>query len=127
MASYPRLPLVLFAFGCEPEPEMPASCEAMCLSAAALYGGCLTDWGVDWTAAGFEDEDAFLGSCQTWGWQMSILQDAALEEGSHDDPGWLAATCEEREAAMSAEDAACSVYTDIEWNDAPWAAEDTGE
>ncbi|MDG1478643.1 MAG: hypothetical protein P8R54_03590 [Myxococcota bacterium] len=127
MSSFPRVLLVFFAFGCEPEPELPVSCEAMCLSAATLYGGCLTDWGVDWSAAGFDDEDAFLNSCQTWGWQMSLLQDAALEDGTHDDPGWLAATCEERDAALSAEGAACSVFTDIAWSDAPWAAVDTGE
>lgn len=126
MAFSPRFLAVFFVFGCEPEPEMPATCETMCLSAAALYGGCLTDWGVDWAAAGFADEAAFLNSCETWGWQMSLLQDAALAEGTHEDAGWLAATCEEREAAMSAEDAACSVYTGIEWNDAPWSWEDTG-
>ena len=104
----------------------PASCDRMCDAAVALYGGCLTDWGVDWTAAGFEDEDAFRNSCATWGWQMSLLQAQAIEEGTHSDPGWLSATCTEREEAMSAEDAACSVYTDIEWNNAPWSPDDTG-
>ena len=126
MSSSPQILVVFFAFGCEPEPEMPAACEAMCLSAAALYGGCLADWGADWSAAGFDDEDAFLNSCQTWGWQMSHLQDAALEDGTHADAGWLAAPCEDRDAAMSAEDAACSEFTDIAWSDVPWAAVDTG-
>lgn len=117
--------LLLALAGCD-EPEAPASCARMCAAASTLYGGCLTDWGVDWDAAGFDDEDAFLNSCSTWGWQMSLLQDAALEDGTLDDPGWLEATCTEREVAMSAEDASCSAYTDIEWNNAPWSPEDTG-
>jgi len=125
MISTSRILALALLIGCD-EQEAPASCERMCVSAAALYGGCLTDWGVDWSAAGFVDEDAFLNSCRTWGWQMSLLQEAALEDGTLDDPGWLAATCTEREVAMSAEDAACSVYTDIEWNNAPWSPEDTG-
>jgi hypothetical protein len=126
MSTAPRILLVTLALSCTKEAEVPASCDAMCDAAAALYGGCLADWGLDWTAAGYDDEAAFENSCQTWGWQMTILQDAALEDGLHSEPGWLASTCTEREAAMSAEDAPCSAFTGIDWSDVPWDPADTG-
>ena len=123
----PALALALLLSGCgTPPAAVPASCARMCTSAAALYGGCLSDWGADWSAAGFADEDGFVGSCETWGWEMSILEADAVERGALGEAGWLAETCAAREAAFSAEDAACSAYTDIEWDNVPWAPEDTG-
>ena len=118
--------ILLLLSGCTTQPEAPASCEQMCASAATLYGGCLESWGLDWTAAGFADEDAFLTSCHTWSWEMALLQDAALEQDGFDDHLWLEKTCSSRSDDMSGDSAECSAFTDVEWNNVPWAPEDTG-
>ena len=86
--------------------------------ATALYGGCLEDWGVDWDAAGYADEEAFEGSCATWAWEMQLLEDDATERGEASG-GELEALCVERRDALSDEDATCQTYTDLEWG-APW-------
>lgn len=92
----------------------------MCESAAALYGGCLADWSVDWEAAGYADEEAFLDSCDTWVWEAMTLQQAAMDRGELDDTGLLDQTCTERHSAMSADDSTCTDYTGIDWNTMPW-------
>ena len=117
--------MLLLLLACS-TPEPPPACARMCDAAAALYGGCLTDWGADWSAAGYADEAEFLGSCETWGWEMTLLQADAIKQGTWSDPSWVADTCSARASALSAEDAACTAYTDIEWNNVPWASEDTG-
>lgn len=119
--------LFLIVLGCQTS-TVPPVCEQMCAAAASLYGGCLEDWGVDWTAAGYDDEDAFLDACATWSWEMSLLSAYAADEelpGASED--WLGETCATRQDALSADDAACSAYTDIEWNDVPWSPDDTGQ
>lgn len=121
--------LVLVAvLGCNTAPPVPPACDQMCAAAAALYGGCLADWGVDWTAAGYDDEGAFIGACETWSWEMSLLSAHAEEEGLPGaSAGWLTETCSARRDALSADDAACSEFTDIEWNDVQWSPDDTGQ
>lgn len=116
--------LWLLAASCQTTPEVPPACDQMCAAAAGLYGGCLSDWGVDWTAAGYRDEDDFLRSCETWGWEMNLLQADAIAQETWSDAGWLADTCATRRDALSAEDAACSAFTDIEWNNVPWSPDD---
>lgn len=98
--------------------EAPPACDAMCSSAAELYGGCLEDWGVGWEAAGYADEDDFLNSCSTWAWEMQVLEEDAVERGEAAG-GEVAATCRERTALLEAEDATCKTYTELEW-EAPW-------
>jgi len=118
--------LVITTLGCQRN-TIPPACRQMCSAAASLYGGCLEEWGVDWEAAGYDDEDAFVESCTTWSWEMSILSEHALEEelpGASED--WLVETCATRRDAFSADDATCSAYTDIEWNNVPWSPDDTG-
>jgi len=98
--------------------EAPPACEGMCSAAADLYGGCLEDWGVDWTAAGYEDDDAFLHSCATWAWEMQVLEDDAVDRGEAQG-GEIAGLCQDRRDALQAEDATCETYTAMEW-EAPW-------
>jgi hypothetical protein len=117
--------MLLLLLACS-QTEQPPACDRMCDAAAALYGGCLTDWGADWSAAGYADEEAFVGSCSTWGWQMALLQEDAIERGAWTDRRWLSETCDARAAAFSAEEASCSSYTEVEWNNVPWAPDDTG-
>ena len=119
--------LLLLGVSCGmPPAEAPPACAERCDAAGVLYGGCLEAWGVDWSAAGYADEAQFRNSCETWGWEMAHLEADAVEQGTLSAPGWLAQTCQDRRDAFAAEDAACSTYTDIAWNDVPWSPEDTG-
>ncbi len=108
--------------GCAPVLE-PDPCEAMCRAAAELYGSCLQDWGAGWESAGYDDEPDFLDSCETWAWEMRLLEEDALQQGVIDEKGQVEATCTERRAAFESDAATCSTYTSIDWNDAPWIEE----
>lgn len=79
----------------------------MCLDAASLYGGCVEAWGLDWPAVGYDDEAAFVGSCETWAWEAERL--------TRDEPDWLARTCADRQAAFAGPEATCDTYTSVDW------------
>ena len=112
---------------CDRSPD-PDPCAEMCGVAADLYGGCLADWGADWTAAGYTDEADFLNACETWAWELRLLEADAVDQGVIDQPGQVDATCEERRDAFAADDATCATYTGTDWNHAPWIPvdEDSG-
>jgi hypothetical protein len=93
----------------------PDPCTEMCAAAAELYGGCLTDWGVDWAAAGYADVDAFTEACETWAWEQRLLEEDAIDRGRAEAEGRTDAACEERETAFRAEDAECTAYTELDW------------
>lgn len=104
--------LAIALVGCGRRADDP--CEAMCAAAADLYGGCLDDWGVGWTAAGYADEYDFIDACETWAWQMRRLEDRAGHNGATD------AACARRTARFEAPDATCDDYTSIDWSSPPW-------
>ena len=70
------------------------------------------------------DEEDFLDSCETWAWELRLLEEDALDQGVIDEIGQVDATCRQRQAAFMADDATCDTYTGIDWNDAPWIEED---
>ena len=111
--------LLVLLLGCSS--DVPQVCDTMCQAATDLYGGCLADWGVDWTAIGHADEQAFLASCETWGFEMALLQADAIQRDELSDNDALEDACTQREAAMTADDATCSTYSDIDWNNVPWS------
>ena len=121
-------PLLLTALAACASDEAPPACVSMCGAAAALYGGCLSDWGADWEAAGYVDEDDFLVACETWAWEMSLLETDASQRGAAGAAGALVRTCRARREAFAAPDATCDAYTGVDWNARPWEPEqvDTG-
>lgn len=101
------LPLVLALLGgCAP--GVPEACPEMCLEAAALYGGCIEEWGLDWPAVGYEDERAYVHSCETWAWEARLL--------TRDEPDWLGATCLARRDAFAEPEATCEDYAAVDWS-----------
>ena len=121
----PRALLLLALAGCAD--DAPDPCARMCDAAAALYGGCLEEWGAGWEAAGYEDDRDFLGSCETWAWQLRVLEEDAVETGEIAEGGQVDAVCRERAADLSAEDAACEAFTSLDWHTPPWReSADTG-
>lgn len=114
--------LLLQLLGCAAEPD---PCLAMCDAAAGLYGSCLADWGVGWEAAGYVDEDDFLDGCETWAWELRILEAEAVRRDELDQAGAVDGLCEQREVALTEaaadpDDLECSAYTEIDWNEPPW-------
>ena len=104
--------LLLPLFGIPGCSEPPDPCAPMCAAATELYGGCLADWGVEWTSAGYEDEDDFRETCDTWAWQTRILEEEAEKSGQ------INGLCEERRALF--ETGTCADFTGINWSELPW-------
>lgn len=110
----PLLALLLLSCAAEADP-----CPAMCEAAAPLVQACLEAEGLDWGAAGYADEAAFLESCETWAWQARLLERDAGQEGAVD------ATCQARAedftAAMADPEAPdCAAWTAVTWEEMPW-------
>jgi hypothetical protein len=93
----------------------------MCVHAAELYEPCLIEWGLDWPAAGYDDRAHFLGSCDTWSWEMAQVHRDALRRGLTEERDWLVNTCDARSAAFSAPEATCDDYTSVDWDSVPWS------
>lgn len=121
------LPLLIALSACAPDAAPPA-CVQMCAAAADLYGGCLDEWGAGWPDAGYADRADFLGACETWGWEMALLERDAVQGGDTAAEGTLARTCVDRRSAFQADTATCETYTGIDWQAPPWSspAEDPG-
>ncbi|MBM4369182.1 MAG: hypothetical protein FJ102_23410 [Deltaproteobacteria bacterium] len=102
---------MLWLLACVTQPD---PCLAMCEAGAALYGGCLAEWGADWTAAGYADEDDFLDACDTWAFEWRQIEAVDGHEGQTD------ATCVARAEQFSASTATCDDFTSTDWNSAPW-------
>lgn len=92
--------------------EPPDPCAPMCAAATELYGGCLADWGVAWSSAGYEDAEDFRETCDTWAWQTRILEEEAGKSGQID------GLCRERRALFEA--GSCDDFTGINWSELPW-------
>ena len=108
--------MLLFLVACAgPEPD---PCEPMCEEAAALYGGCLEEWGLQWSDAGYEDQAHYLESCSTWAWELRELEAAAVERGELSRSGRVDAVCVEREELFAS--GSCEDYTAINWSEPLW-------
>ncbi len=94
-------------------------CAAMCQSAADLYGGCLSDWDTNWAAAGYDNRPDFISACETWAWEMRILERDARR---HSDvkKGAVDRACQRRDECFLAPDATCEDFTGLDWNTPPW-------
>lgn len=86
-----------------------------------LYGACLEGWELSWPAAGYDDAQHFLASCDTWAWEMAQVHREALRTGQTDDEDWLERTCDTRTQAFSDPEATCDDYTSVDWDTVPWA------
>jgi len=112
------LTIAVLLAGCQV--EAPAACTEMCQAATSLYGECLAEDGVDWTAAGYADGDDHQDRCETWAWEMAVLEDDAVARGDAEAEGATARVCAERRDILSADTAVCADYTDTDWNAPPW-------
>lgn len=87
----------------------PAVCESMCAAAAVVQADCLAQDGLGWEAAGYADEESFLGSCDTWVWeQLQLQRDAGYGRSE------LEAICDDRRATL--EDGDCEALMLMDWS-----------
>ena len=97
----------------------PAVCEDMCLAGTLLYGACLEDWGLDWTAAGYADAQAHRDSCEVWAWEQAQFEAHARSQGIQSAEGWLADSCASGLDEFESPEATCSAYSEFPWTETP--------
>ena len=95
-------------------------CAAMCSAASRVYGGCLSHWGAEWRDAGFEDARDYFHSCETWAWEMRLLERSALKRGAVDEGGHVDAQCVDLEQRLLSDEMSCAEWSAIEWEAPPW-------
>jgi hypothetical protein len=109
--------LLLSLLACDP-PADP--CAQMCAQAAAVQCGCLETWDGEWSDLGYTDQEDFYESCQTWAWEMRILERDAVQRGEIDEAGQVDAVCEERTAQLSTSGFSCKEWRGMDWSVTPW-------
>ena len=92
----------------------------MCEAGARLYQDCLDDWGASWSDAGFESRADFVDGCRTWSWEMGLLEEDAVRSGMVRADGTVVEECRARRTSFTADEATCSTFTEIDWNQTPW-------
>jgi len=113
----------LVLIGCA-ERTVPEECVDMCHAATNVFASCLLSWGVQWQSTGYADAADYTASCETWAWEMSMLEtDAVQREVTH--AGVLQASCDDRLTQLTQAQTNCEVYTQIDWNTPPWVNETT--
>ena len=95
-------------------------CPQMCSDATGVYGGCLSSWGADWQDAGFLDARAYFHSCETWVWEMRLLEREARARGKVDQLGHVDAFCVDISEQLTHSGATCDDWTAIDWETQPW-------
>ena len=100
--------------------DVPAACADMCQAGAALYRDCLDDWGATWADAGYAHRGDFVEACETWSWEMGLLEEDAVARGEDHAAGATVEACSDRAAAMEAPEATCEAWTGVDWTTPPW-------
>jgi hypothetical protein len=109
--------LALLACASDPQPD---PCEDMCAVAAAVQCGCIDSWGADWPDVGFEDQQDYFQACQTWAWEMRLLEDDAVDRGALDAPGAVDSLCRDRAQTLEKGDLGCAQFSALDWDEVPW-------
>jgi hypothetical protein len=108
--------ILLILMGC----STADPCAKMCSSATRVYGACLETWDASWTAAGYADARDYFHACETWAWELRLLEREAKRDGEIDALGQVEAVCELREAALMEPNSQCDTWSDIDWETLPW-------
>ena len=109
--------LLLALLACD---EAPDPCVDMCAQAAAVQCGCLDAWESDWSDLGYADQQDFYARCQTWSWEMRLLEADAVDRGELDQAGVVDETCRTRAEVLMAQELTCSEFSSLDWSVTPW-------
>jgi len=95
-------------------------CAAMCSASTRVYGACLEQWEASWEAAGHADARAYFHSCETWAWEMRLLERHAKKEGQSQHTGAVDSVCQQHEADLLESSDPCATWVDFDWENQPW-------
>ena len=95
-------------------------CAAMCSAATRVFGGCLATWEAEWSDAGFSDERDHFHSCETWVWEMRLLENNAKKQGQIKNLGHVDGHCVDMETSLLSADMTCTAWSAIDWEEYPW-------
>jgi len=102
--------LFVVLVGCSPGAD---PCVPMCAQAAEVYGECLEgEWDTDWAAAGYDDAADFASGCETYTWELRLLDEDAGGDGTSVD-----AMCRDRDRVLDS--LSCDEWTELTWDDTP--------
>ena len=111
------LSIVLYALlSCSDQPQ---PCAGFCQASSKLYDQCLRDGGASWEDSQWNSQEGYLHSCQTWQWEMLLLEEDALNRDELSEP-FLQDYCQEKEQLFLAEEATCTDFSDLNWSSPPW-------
>ncbi len=103
------VPVFVWLAGCASAAD---PCVPMCAQAAEVYASCLEEWDTDWAATGFQDADDFSAGCETWTWELRVLDEDVGGDGASVDR-----MCTTRRASLST--LTCDEWTELAWDDSP--------
>ena len=95
-------------------------CADMCQAAVDTHSACLAQWEAQWTDFGYADEQDFRNSCDTWAWEMRLLEKDARSVGDLDESGVVDGVCLEREKFLLSDTFNCDAWSSLDWNETPW-------
>ena len=102
--------LLLAFFACDPAPE---PCLAMCERVVAQECGCLAQWDAQWSELGYSDQEDYFEACETWVWQMRLLEEDAGSDA-------LDGHCQDWTETLDAGPMECGQWAESDWSDIPW-------
>ena len=100
--------------------NQPDPCAEMCSASTQVYGACLEEWGADWQAAGHEDARDYFHTCETWAWELRLLERDAKRSGDIDELGHVDQVCQSHDASLRTAEDPCQTWSNFDWNDLPW-------
>ncbi len=104
----------LLLSSCDPAVD---ACDGMCQAAANAQEACLSEWEAQWVDFGYADKPDYLNACDTWAWEMDLLQKDAQP---NDATSTAQEICLERHNWLGSETFTCESWLSIDWNETPW-------
>ncbi len=98
----------------------PDACNGMCQAAADVQEVCLSEWEAQWEDLGYADKSDYLNSCDTWAWEMHLLEKDAQQNGLFNPSSSVHEVCLERHDGLESEALTCESWLSIDWNETPW-------
>ncbi|MEE2750118.1 MAG: hypothetical protein VX519_01705 [Myxococcota bacterium] len=94
------------------------ACDDMCRAAANAQEACLSEWGSEWEDLGYVDRSDYLNSCDTWAWEMHLLEKDARVPNA---PNATEEICLDRQEWLDSNSFTCESWQDVDWNETPWS------
>jgi len=98
----------------------PEICDDMCKVAADMQESCISEWTAQWTDIGYTGKSDYKHACETWAWEMHLLEGDAQKAGNQSASDATEEICLERLEWLQSESLDCDAWQSIDWNGTPW-------